>query len=140
MPVALLKKIKQRLHVDSLRLVNGKIYYEEFNDKTEMLAKLHLSDLQTLISNIDNYNTSVTDSLYIVSTSRFLDTANVSLRFHESYADSISSFLYRVRIGRFGLPALNSVILPTANMKICCAKTSSTSAVGASGAMCTANS
>ncbi|MEY4629610.1 MAG: hypothetical protein RLZZ595_1936 [Bacteroidota bacterium] len=118
MPVALLKKIKQRLHVDSLRLVNGKIYYEEFNDKTEMLAKLHLSDLQTLISNIDNYNTSATDSLYIVSTSRFLDTANISLRFHESYADSISSFLYRVRIGRFGLPALNSVILPTANMKI----------------------
>ncbi len=118
MPVALLKKINQRLHIDSVRLVNGNIFYEEFNDKTEMFAKLNLSELQTLISNIDNYNTSLTDSLYIISTSRLLDTANISIRFHESYADSIGSFLYRVRIGQFGLPALNSVILPTANMKI----------------------
>jgi hypothetical protein len=118
MPVALLKKINQRLHIDSVRLVDGKVFYEEFNDKTEMIAKINLSELQTLIRNIDNYNTSSTDSLYILSSSRLLDTANVSIRFHESYADSIGSFLYRVRIGQFGLPALNSVILPTANMKI----------------------
>lgn len=118
MPVALLKKINQRLHIDSVRLVDGTIFYEEFNDKTEMIAKVNLSDLQTLIRNIDNYNTSQSDSLYIVSTSRLLDTAQLAIRFHESYADSIGSFLYRVRIGQFGLPALNSVILPTANMKI----------------------
>ena len=118
MPVALLKKIKQRLHIDSVRLVDGNVFYEEFNDKTEMIAKINLSEFQTLITNIDNYNTAPTDSLYIISTSRLLDTAQVSIRFHESYADSIGSFLYRVRIGQFGLPALNSVILPTANMKI----------------------
>jgi hypothetical protein len=118
MPVALLKKISQRLHIDSVRLVDGKVFYEEFNDKTEMIAKINLSEFQTLITNIDNYNTTPTDSLYIVSTSRLMDTAHVSIRFHESYADSIGSFLYRVRIGQFGLPALNSVLLPTANMKI----------------------
>jgi hypothetical protein len=118
MPVAMLKKMSQRLHIDSVRLVNGNIFYEEFNDKTEMIAKINLSELQTLIRNIDNYNTTQTDSLYILSTSRLLDTAHVSIRFHESYADSIGSFLYRVRIGQFGLPALNSVILPTTNMKI----------------------
>jgi len=118
MPVALLKKINQRLHIDSVRLVDGNVFYEEFNDKTEMIAKINLSEFQTLISNIDNYNTTQSDSLYIVSTSRLLDTAQVSIRFHESYADSIGSFLYRVRIGQFGLPALNSVLLPTANMKI----------------------
>jgi hypothetical protein len=118
MPVALLKKINQRLHIDSVRLVNGNIFYEEFNDKTEMIAKINLSELQTLIRNIDNYNTTQSDSLYVVSTSRLLDTVQLSIRFHESYADSIGSFLYRVRIGQFGLPALNSVILPTANMKI----------------------
>jgi len=118
MPVALLKKINQRLHIDSVRLVNGNIFYEEFNDKTEMIAKINLSELQTLIRNIDNYNTTQSDSLYIVSTSRLLDTVQLSIRFHESYADSIGSFLYRVRIGQFGLPTLNSVILPTANMKI----------------------
>ena len=118
MPVALLKKISQRLHIDSARLVDGNVFYEEFNDKTEMIAKINLSEFQTLITNIDNYNTTQSDSLYIVSTSRLLDTAQVSIRFHESYADSIGSFLYRVRIGQFGLPALNSVLLPTANMKI----------------------
>ncbi len=117
MPVALLKKISQRLHIDSVRLVDGDIFYEEFNDKTEMIAKINLSELQTLIRNIDNYKTTQTDSLYILGTLRLLDTAHVSIRFHESY-DSIGSFLYRVRIGQFGLPALNSVILPTANMKI----------------------
>ena len=118
MPVALLKKIDQRLHIDSVRLVDGTIFYEEFNDKTEMLAKVKLSDLQSLISNVDNYSTKQTDSLYIVSTSRLLDTAQVAIRFHESYADTIGSFLYRVRIGQFSLPALNNVLLPTANMKI----------------------
>jgi hypothetical protein len=118
MPVALLKKIKQRLHVDSIRLVDGKLLYEEYNEKTEMLAKIDLTELQTLIQNIGNYNNTATDSLYILSSSRLLDTANISLRFHESYADSIGSFLLRVRIGKFGLPALNSVLLPTANMKI----------------------
>jgi hypothetical protein len=118
MPVALLKKIKQRLHVDSIRLVDGKLLYEEYNEKTEMLAKIDLTELQTLIRNIGNYNNTATDSLYILSSSRLLDTANISLRFHESYADSIGSFLLRVRIGKFGLPALNSVLLPTANMKI----------------------
>ena len=118
MPVTLLKKIKQRLHVDSVRLVGGKLLYEEYNEKTEMLAKIDLTDLQTLIQNIGNYNNTVTDSLYILSSSRLLDTANISLRFHESYADSLGSFLLRVRIGKFGLPALNSVLLPTANMKI----------------------
>ena len=118
MPVALLKKIKQRIHVDSIRLVDGKLLYEEYNEKTEMLAKINLTELQTLIRNIGNYNNTATDSLYILSSSRLLDTANIFLRFHESYTDSIGSFLLRVRIGKFGLPALNSVLLPTANMKI----------------------
>jgi hypothetical protein len=84
MPVALLKKINQRLHIDSVRLVNGNIFYEEFNDKTEMIAKINLSELQTLIRNIDNYNTTQSDSLYVVSTSRLLDTVQLSIRFHES--------------------------------------------------------
>jgi hypothetical protein len=118
LPAALLKKIKQRMHIDSVRLVDGKIVYEEFNDKTEMIATINLSELQSLIRNIKNYNIAQTDSLYIVSTARIQDTAQVSVRFHESYADSIRSFLYRVRFKRFGLPALNSILLPTANMKI----------------------
>jgi hypothetical protein len=118
LPAALLKKIKQRMHIDSVRLVDGNIVYEEFNDKTEMIARINLSEYQSLIRNIKNYNITQTDSLYIVSTSRVQDTAEVSIRFHESYADSIGSFLYRVRFKQFGLPALNSILLPTANMKI----------------------
>ncbi|MEY3541962.1 MAG: hypothetical protein RLZZ204_774, partial [Bacteroidota bacterium] len=118
LPAALLKKIKQRMHIDSVRLVDGNIVYEEFNDKTEMIATINLSEFQSLIHNVKNYNITQTDSLYIVSTARIQDTAQVSIRFHESYADSIGSFLYRVRFKQFGLPALNSMLLPTANMKI----------------------
>lgn len=118
LPAALLKKMKQRTHIDSVRLVDGKIIYEEFNDKTEMIATINLSEFQSLIRNIKNYNITQTDSLYIISTARIQDTAQVSIRFHESYADSIGSFLYRVRFKQFGLPALNSMLLPTANMKI----------------------
>jgi hypothetical protein len=118
LPAALLKKIKQRMHIDSVRLVDGNIVYEEFNDKTEMIATINLSEFQSLIRNVKNYNITQTDSLYIVSTSRIQDTAQASIRFHESYADSIGSFLYRVRFKQFGLPALNSILLPTANMKI----------------------
>ena len=118
LPINLLKKIKTRFKVDSLRLQNGIIRYDEFNEKTESIAAIKITELQGSIRNIDNYQFTATDSLYMLFSARLQDAANVSIRFHESYADSLASFLYRVRFSRFNLPALNEILLPIANMRI----------------------
>ncbi|MFM7222519.1 MAG: DUF748 domain-containing protein [Bacteroidota bacterium] len=118
LPVDLLKKINTRIRIDSLLLQNGIIRYDEFSDKTETVAAIRLTQLQGSIRNIDNYGLTANDSLYLLMTARLQDATNLSIRFHESYSDSLSSFLYRVRFSQFDLPALNEILLPIANMRI----------------------
>lgn len=118
LPVDLLKKIKLNFSVDSVRLFNGRIRYEEFNDKTNMPASVHLSKLQARMRNVRNYNISPTDSLYLGATVSLLDTAFIRLRFTESYTDTLSAFLMQLKVGRFSLPLLNPVIGPMASAKV----------------------
>jgi hypothetical protein len=94
------------------------VAYEEYNEKTNSIGKVFFTKMQVRLRNIDNHEHAPTDSLKLGATARFLDTANVSLRFHESYTDSLAGFLLQIRIGRFSLPAVNPVLRPLANARI----------------------
>jgi hypothetical protein len=118
LPVNMIKNIGPRIHIDSIRLYNGTVAYEEYNEKTNSIGKVFFTKMQVRLRNIDNHEHALTDSLRLGATARFLDTANVSLRFHESYTDSLAGFLLQIRIGRFSLPAVNPVLRPLANAKI----------------------
>jgi hypothetical protein len=118
LPVNMIKNIGPRIHIDSIRLYNGTVTYEEFNEKTNSIGKVFFTQMQVRLRNIDNHEHGSTDSLKLGATARFLDTANVSLRFHESYTDSLAGFLLQIRIGRFSLPAVNPVLRPLANATI----------------------
>ncbi len=118
LPVDLLKKINIKFNVDSIRIYNGSITYEEFSNKTNSAANVHLSKVQLRVKNIRNHLFETSDSLYIGARLSFLDTAFVGLRFLQSYTDTLSAFLLQVRVGRFSLPALNPVIGPMAAAKV----------------------
>lgn len=115
LPVNMIRNIVPRIHIDSIRLYNGTVAYEEFNDKTNSIGKVYFTKMQVRLRNIDNHQHALTDSLRLGATARFLDTAYVGLRFHESYTDSLAGFLLQIRIGRFSLPAVNPVLRPLAN-------------------------
>jgi hypothetical protein len=118
LPVDLLKRINVKFDVDSIRIYDGSITYEEFSDKTNSAATVHLGRLQVRLRNIKNYDIGPTDSLYLGATASFLDTAYVGVRFHQSYTDTLSAFLLQIRVGRLSLPALNPVIGPMASAKV----------------------
>jgi Domain of Unknown Function (DUF748) len=118
LPVNMIKNIGPRIHIDSIRLYNGTVAYEEYNEKTNSIGKVFFTKMQVRLRNIDNHEHALTDSLKLGASARFLDTAYVGLRFHESYTDSLAGFLLQIRIGRFSLPAVNPVLRPLANARI----------------------
>jgi len=118
LPVDMIDKIGPRIRIDSIRIYNGNLAYEEFNEKTNSIGTVFFTKMQARLRNITNHDHSKTDSLKLGATARFLDTAYVGLRYHESYTDSLSGFLLQIRIGAFGLPALNPVLKPLASAKI----------------------
>jgi hypothetical protein len=118
LPVDMIDKIGPRIRIDSVRVYNGNVTYEEFNEKTNSIGTVFFTNMQARLRNIVNHDHSMTDSLKLGATARFLDTAYVGIRFHESYMDSLSGFLLQIRIGAFGLPALNNVLKPLASAKI----------------------
>ncbi|HLO80667.1 MAG TPA: DUF748 domain-containing protein [Chitinophagaceae bacterium] len=118
LPVNMVGNIGPRIQIDSIRLYNGTVAYEEFNDKTNSIGKVFFTKMQVRLRNISNHDHGPTDSLKLGATARFLDTVNVSLRFNESYTDTLAAFLLQIRIGRFSLPAVNPVLRPLANAKI----------------------
>lgn len=118
LPVDLLEKIKFKFDIDSIRIFNGSITYEEFSDVTNSAASVHLGKLQVRLRNIKNHDIGPADSLYLSANLSFLDTAYAGIRFHQSYTDSLSAFLLQIRVGRLSLPALNPVIGPMASAKV----------------------
>jgi hypothetical protein len=118
LPVDMLKKINKRFHLDSLRLNNASVVYEEFNDKTNSLGKVNITHIQALIRNAKNYDLGPTDSLYLMAYARLLDTVNTRVHFDESYLDTLSAFYFSVRVGKISLPLLNQFVVPMANAKI----------------------
>lgn len=118
LPVDMLEKIQQRIHLDSLKIIDGDLTYEEFNDKTNSLGTINFTHLNARLRNVKNYGITPTDSLMLSATTMFLDKAALSLRFRESYSDSLNGFLYQVNMGAMDLKELNPVIVPLASAKV----------------------
>lgn len=118
LPVDMLEKIRQRIHLDSIRIFDGDLTYEEFNDKTNSLGTINFTHLYARLRNIKNYGIGSTDSLLLSANTMFLGKAPLSVRFRESYADSLNGFLYQVNMGKMDLQELNAVIVPLASAKV----------------------
>lgn len=118
LPTVQIKNINQAIRFDTVRLHEGSIRYEEINDLTGKPGRVDFSRTEARITNFRTSDFNENDSMDLTMRSAMLDTAEIRLRFRESYTDSLNGFLMSLQIGRFSLPALNSVLEPIASARI----------------------
>jgi hypothetical protein len=118
LPVDMLKNLKFGISIDTVLVKNGFIQYSEFNPKTQMVAIIDLPHTQAELTNVKNRNLTPTDSLKLRAYTRLLDSTRISVHHRESYTDTLSGFLYSVRVSPFNLTALNQFLPEIASAKI----------------------
>ena len=111
----LLLNINPKIQIDSLLIKNGLIDYEEFNDKTEQYAKIRLSKLRGAIAGIKTFDPLPDDSLKFNVYARLIDTADLRVKYKQSYTDSLSGFNLKLIVNSFNLTALNPILIPLAS-------------------------
>ena len=114
----LLLNIKPKINVDSLILKNGLIEYEEFNDKTQQIGQIKLSKVKGAVAGIRTYNPLPDDSLKFNVYARLTDTAEIRLRYKQSYTDSLSGFNLKLIVSSLNLTALNPILRPFASAEL----------------------
>jgi hypothetical protein len=114
----LLLNIKPKIQVDSLILKNGLIEYEEFNDKTQKFGKIKLSKVKGAISGVRTFDQKAYDSLKFNIYARLLDTADLRIKYKQSYTDSLSGFNLKLIVSSHNLTALNPILRPFASAEL----------------------
>lgn len=118
LPVAHLKKFPIKLHIDSLFLLNTKVRYGEYNEKTDAAGWINIHRLNGLIANIRNYDTKPGDSLTIIATAWLEDSVFTALQVRGSYLDPMQGFLMNVQMGSADLRVLNPALGPLAGASL----------------------
>ena len=118
LPVDMLKSLKYGINLDTVLVKNGFIQYSEFNPKTQKIAIIDLPHTLAELTNIKNRDISSTDSLKLRAYTRLLDSTRISVHHRESYTDTLSGFLFSVRVSPFNLTALNQFLPEIASAKI----------------------
>ncbi|MGZ8510097.1 MAG: hypothetical protein ACXWWA_06950 [Chitinophagaceae bacterium] len=118
LPGNLLKKIPVRLQVDTVKLDNAYIEYEEVNEKTNAVGKIAVTKLNGRVTHLRNYDLAVSDSLHIKATAFLENKLFTTLDLKESYADPLGGFLMTVKMGPADLTILNPILKPLASAEL----------------------
>jgi hypothetical protein len=118
LPTSMIQNIRKKIQIDSIRLTNADITYEEFNEKTLMLGAVHFNRTQLLVQGVKSFDLKSTDSLRVSATTWLMDSAYLRLSFTESYLDTLHAFLFAVRMRPFNLSVLNPMLEPLVSAKI----------------------
>ncbi len=112
------KSIPFKINVDSILLRDTRVAYTETEPKMGRPATVNVSSLDLNFFPVRNYGLREKDSLTIIATGRLMDSAWVSLKVKESYADTLSGFLLTAKISRSDMRILNPVLETLANVKL----------------------
>ncbi len=118
LPANLLKKIPVRLQVDTVKLTNAYVEYEEVNEKTKAVGKIAVTKLNGRVTHLRNYDLSASDSLHIRATAFLENKLFTKLDLRESYADPLGGFLMTVQMGPADLTILNPILKPLASAEL----------------------
>lgn len=118
LPVNLLKKIPVHLQIDTVKLNNAYVEYEEVNEKTNAAGKIAVTKLNGRITHLRNYNLSATDSLHIRANAFLEGKLFTKLDLKESYTDPLGGFLMTVQMGPADLTILNPILKPLASAEL----------------------
>ena len=118
LPVNIIKKIPQRLSVDTVLLTNSDIVYTEAGDKIKKTGIIPVTRVTVNLANIKNYNHTITDSLHIQITGYLMDSIWTKLTVNESYTDTAVGFLMTLQMKSADATVLNPVMIPLSSLKI----------------------
>ncbi|MBS1654427.1 MAG: hypothetical protein JSU05_06270, partial [Bacteroidetes bacterium] len=118
LPTALLKRIPERINIDTINLDDATINYTELNDKTNKAGTLLFNHTNAQLLHTRSYDIADTDSLRLFANSKFLDKIPVTLIIEESYSDSLSRFRMQASIEKADMKTLNPVLIPLASVKL----------------------
>ena len=118
LPVNSIKRIASPVFLSRVNIENGRVIYIERNAQTRAEAKVFLTNINGVISNIKNRALDDTDSLGFSLNGYLLDSAFIDLRVKQSYADSLSGFLMTLRAKPTSLSFINPVLTPLSNVII----------------------
>lgn len=118
LPVNIIKKITNRLSIDSILLTNSDIVYTEVDKKLKKPGTISVNKVSVTLENIKNYNHTNTDSLRILITGYLMDSILTRLTVNESYTDTAGGFLMTVQMKPADATVLNPVLIPLASAKI----------------------
>lgn len=114
----LLLNINPKIQFDSVLVRNGLIEYEEFNNKTQQYGKIRLSKVKGALAGIRTFDPSPDDSLRFNLYARLMDTADIRVKYKQSYADSLSGFNIKLIVNSLNLTALNPMLRPFASAEL----------------------
>ncbi len=118
LPANLVKSIPVRILVDTLKLKNTHIEYEELNEKNGAAGKINVEKLNGRITHFRNYNLSGKDSLHINATAYLENKLFTKLNFKESYTDSLGGFTMIVKMDSADLTMLNPILKPLTSVEL----------------------
>ena len=118
LPANMIKKIPQKISIDTVLLSNAHVTYTEYNEKTKQPGTIPVNRMTVRLLNVKNYNYTPTDSLSIQANGYLMDTAWIRLRVKESYTDTLGGFLMTLRMKPADLTVLNPALIPLASVKL----------------------
>ena len=118
LPVDIFENLPIKVAINKVLLKKGILSYTELNDKTNAEGTVTINGMDVLIADIKNRNIKDNDSLSLQLDGYLMDSAKISLRIKESYADTLSTFLMTVRMMPTTLGFFNPMLAPLANVKI----------------------
>lgn len=118
LPVNLIKKIPAHLLIDTVKLNNAFVEYEEVNEKTNAAGKITVAKLDSRITHFRNYDLSATDSLHIIANALLERKIVTTLDYKESYTDSLGGFFMTAQIDSADLTILNPILRPLASAEL----------------------
>ena len=118
LPSAMMKNINFKIDIDSVKVNDGVVVYEELNDKTNKSGLVKISQLDAIVNNFKNHNLKETDSLRLYLTGNFMDSAKIRFRLSESFTDSLHAFTYGLRFRPFNFKILNPILEPLFSVRI----------------------
>jgi len=118
LPVNLVKKIPAQLLIDTVKLNNAFVEYEEISEKTNAAGKITVAKLDSRITHFRNYDLSATDSLHIIANGLLEKNIATKLDYKESYTDSLGGFLMTAQMDSADLTILNPILKPLASAEL----------------------
>lgn len=117
MPTRLIGQIGQKLAVDTVEVVRGRVTVHESVPGTTNWGLIPLENMYALIRGVTN-RPQPGDSLRMLASLRLFDNHIRRFYYREAYADSLSGFRVQSHLSRMSLPGFNPIVQKMASVEI----------------------